>query len=125
MTESLIFSAFPFDVILCKEFGPHGDIVRERLRQRLFVSLQHVLVGLKNEHFMEFDAHLQARRNEYITTWRKADTGRGLEQLGRAAAQAIYGSEIVGVIAIMACSVQAEATFDSFNGFSAKYEILA
>src|SRR3990172_10953081 len=36
----LLFLVFPFDVSLDIEFSAYGDVIRQRLRRRLFVDVQ-------------------------------------------------------------------------------------
>jgi len=125
MMECLIFSAFPFDVIICAEFGPHADAIRTKLREQLFRALQAVIEALPMEMFPEFADHFQETTTNYVKVWTSATGGPGLERLGRAAGQAIRGPGVtLGMTEILTCSALAQEAFASFKGLSSKYKVV-
>lgn len=120
----LLFSAFPFEVSLDIEFGAYGDVIRQRLRRRLFVDVQRA-TGAPASSFPDFDAMLTSKCIEYLEAWKAAQAGQDVQALGRTASQSIFGPHEPLATLCFSLTTTAIATLASLKGIGAKYEIVA
>lgn len=120
--ECLLFQAFPMDVIIAAEFGPHSDAIREHLANNLFEIV--ASKGLSRRDADEFHRLRETRFAEYIVALRSAGGGQGLERLADVAWDRISEGKARPFTSHFTLFLSTSLAFRFFKGMTTKYEVV-
>lgn len=94
-TETMIFTLFPFDVVVAGKYPASGDAIREAMWTQLteFMKLRFDPSDVDKFPWESLSEHCEERFGDYITALRSAPGGEGLRVMSMLAYRHIHGGD--------------------------------